>query len=144
MNPFEASFENLTTNVKNSAKQAIKTTGNEVKLQVMGEKALEPVSNVGLLEQLGLKQVPVEEKKQVEEKQKVVLSQTRQNIERINQDIEQARKLRAKGVEEKKKEEMKHKQELEVKKNRQKQDPLWKRLLRGKTGSQEAPKNVSG
>lgn len=143
-NSFEASFENLST----KAKQVTKTVVSDVKQQVTGQevKAQDSVVNSqgDLMQQLGLKPLAEEKKENVEQKQNELLSQTRNNLDKINREIEEARKKRLKVQESRLKEEQQVKQQKKVEENKKKEDPFWKKALRGKTGSQEAAKNVSG
>ena len=144
MNPFEASFENLTTQVKKTTKQAAQTVVSDVKQQVTGEMPGQPVTNVGLIEQLGLKEVKPEDKEEQEQKNKQLLSQTRQNLEKINQELEEVRRKKAKKEEEAKKVEKQAEEKKVAEKKKKDEDPFWKRMLRGKTGPHEAGKNVAG
>lgn len=139
-NPFETSFENMTTQVQAGAKKVQKTTSDaikavaeDVKEQVMGqEKPKTPEEQA--------KQQQVAQKSEEDKKQ--LLAQTRQNLEKINQEILQIRQTREKQYQEKLKAEEKKKQEKKAEEKKKAEDPVWKKML--KTGSHEAMKNVAG
>ncbi len=139
-NSFEASFENLSATVK----QAKKTIVADVKQQLTGETPGQKVANVGFVDQLGLKQVKPEDKKVADQKQEHLLNETRQNLARITSEVEQARQRRIKAEQDRLKVEQEKKQQKKVVEQKKTEDPAWLKALRGKTGSQEGPKNVSG
>lgn len=142
-NPFEGSFENLTTKAAKPVKRAVSDTakalGADVKQQVMGSGP-EP----SLVEQTGVKQATAGQQDQIREQQQQQMVDTRQNLARINQEIVQARQARLKREQESRRGEEREKKEKKVEEQRKKEDPMWKKVLRGKMGSRESAQRAGG
>jgi cell envelope opacity-associated protein A len=80
-----------------------------------------------------------------ERKKRELLAQTRQNLEKIEMEIKRARDERLKKDEERKRvEEKKKEQKKQVEEKKKDEDPVWKKMLAGKSGSHEVAKGVSG
>jgi hypothetical protein len=154
--PWETSFETMTSQaqkttaqVKKSAGDTVKAVLQDVKQQVSGDygAAMEQGQQAGAAGQ-SPKISPQEQaaKLQDEEKKKrELIAQTRQNLERINMEIKRARDERLKKEEERKKAEQKKAEEKKVVEQKKKEeDPAWKKMLQGKMGSREMAKGVSG
>lgn len=126
-NPYETSFENLTT----SAGQGAKKIAKDLKEHVLGPQKT-------LLEETGISALPTDKKHQVEQ-------ETQANLQRINNEIDTIRKEKKKREQEKAQQEEQVKQaKKQQEEKKKKEDPVWLKALKGQMGSQEGPKNVAG
>jgi hypothetical protein len=144
-NPFEGSFENLSTKAQGAAKKIVKAAGDaagamatDVKQQLTGDY------DKPLVEQMGLQTQTSQQQQQIQQNQQALLAQTKQNLDRINAEIKQAREMRIKKEQEKKKTEQQEKQQKQVEERKKQEDPVWKKMLKGKMGSRESGKQASG
>ena len=144
-NPFEGSFESLTTKTAGAAKKIVKSVGDaagvaatDVKQQVTGDYGK------GLVEQMGLAQATPQQQQQIQQDQQKLLADTKQNLERINAEIKRARDLRLKNEEERKKIDQQKKQQKRAEEKKKQEDPMWKKMLKGRQGSGENKVNAGG
>lgn len=132
-NPFEGSFENLTSSTQGTGKKVqkavfdgIKTVGKDIKEQITGPQK-------SLVEEAGVKELPKKE-------QQSIAQQTEQNLAKINAEIKQIREERIKKEQEKAKAEAQEKQQKQAEEKKKKEDPMWLKAIKGQTGSQEGAK----
>lgn len=144
-NPFETSFENLTTKAGGAAKKVVKAAGDaagtltaDVKQQVTGDYSK------SLVEEVNLQKVNPLQQQQLQQQQQQNLSQTRANLEQINQAIKRARDERMKKQAEQVKQVEQAKQVKKMEEQKKAQEPAWKKMLKGKMGSREMAKNAGG
>jgi hypothetical protein len=145
-NPFESSFENLTTKASGAAKKTVKAVGDaavaaasDVRAQVTGN-----YDQKSLVDEMGLNQVSTTQQQQIQQQQQQLTQQTRANLEQINAAIKRARDERLKKDQERKKQIVQAEQKKQAEEKQKQEDPLWKRLLKGKMGSREQSKNAGG
>lgn len=119
-NPFEGSFENLTTKI---VKPAVKAVAEDVK------------ESLGLVEEVGLKEIPQEEKMDINIQTARNLQKIDAEIARIRQEKQQRQVWQARQAAQTKRVEGQRKKE-EV--------PVWLKAIRGKKGSGESKVNAGG
>jgi hypothetical protein len=131
----ESSFENLTAQTAKATQQVRK----DIKEQVLGvDPTLSRSKDEATLGIDSQKEEKVEDQKQVN------MAQTRKNLEEINMGIKKIKDAREKEFRERmspKKGTEKKREEVEEK---QKKDSLLQKILKGKQGSHEVGKGVSG
>ncbi len=136
-NPYET-IEGIAKAAAKPVKKAVSDTVKAVVSDVKGDLGIEtPSANSG---QAGPADAKAMVGKQAEEDQKSekLLSETRSRLEEINAKIKRAREER-----ERKNQEIKRLSNEAIKKNKYEQqkkdnDPIWKKLLKGKQGSRES------
>lgn len=153
--PWETSFETMTTKaqqagtqVKKSAAGMAKAAAGDVKAALTGDfqnGSLETMAGQAgqnsQTQTAGNPNIPA--MAELEKQKRELLAQTRQNLERINMEIKRARDERLKKEEERKKtEEKKKEQKKAVEQKKKEEDPAWKKMLR--KGSHEIAKGISG
>ncbi len=133
--------------VKKTAANVVKTVASDAKQQLTGDWGPKTEQGQGQpqtsKQQAGPNQpqlVSMEEKKSKE----TLLVQTRQNLEKINKDIQMIRQKRAQEQQQKEKAETQKKEQKKQLAEKKKEDPFWKKLLQGKTGSKEGNVRASG
>lgn len=155
-NPFESSFENLTKSAQSGVKQVQKQMSqgvgsvvSDMKQQITGGEQKPNVqqnsaSGGGFLEQLGLQKVPAQQKADDSAQQQQQLAHVRQNLQKLNEDIEKVRRERIQREQEKRKSEQQEQQKKKSLEEQKKSDPIWKKMLKGSQGAHEGNKHVSG
>ena len=140
-NPWETSFENLTTKVhksiKKAASDATKTIVADVKQQVVGEQAMQTQQAMQAPQSFR------EIKEQVKPEEKKKLELWRRNLADLEAQIKKAREERLKREQESgrvKEQEKQQKKVVEEKKK--KEEPVWKKMM--KMGSQAERKVNAG
>lgn len=147
--PFETTFENLTGQAAKAGQQVKKTVdttavavGQDMKEQVFGE----PDSKVNEAGDEATAKKQAEDRQKAEEKKQVNISQTRRNLESLNMEILKIRKEKIKKDKERLKGpagEQRPKRAEEAQKKQEKESLLTK-MLKGRQGSREVGKGVSG
>mgnify|MGYP001572658622 CR=1 FL=1 len=128
--------------VKKAVSDTVKAVATDVKQQVTGDLGSGTEQN----QTQGKPLDPAQSSsaKATEDKHQALLEQTRQNLQKINDDIQRIRQERIKKEQEvNKKEEQKKEQKKQVEKKKQ-EEPAWKRMLKGKMGSREAHQRAGG
>lgn len=141
------SFENLTQKV---AKPVVKATSDaakavaaDVKQQVMGDygPAMEQAQQAGHSSSYAKAS---EDKQEEAKKKQELMIQTRQNLDQINKKIVEIRQKKAKEAEQAKQAEKKDKDQKKYEERKKNEDPFWKKMLKGKTGSKEGNVRAGG
>ncbi len=130
-NPFE-SIEGIAKAAVPPIKKAVKAVVQDAKQQLTGEYSAQNETPGGV------KEIPVYEQKQIEDDSKRLLDETRMRLERINADIKRAREQRLSKIQQKEQAKAQEKQKKEFEQKKKDEDPAWKKMLKGKTGSREA------
>ena len=138
-NPFEGSFKNLTTKaakpIKKAVSDAARAVAGDVKEAVMGSN---------LVEEAGLKEIKPDEKQEIEKKQQLLMTETAANLKKINDEIKKAREERIKKQTQQVRQADQAVQAKKAEEQKRKEDPIWKKMLKGKMGSREAARNAGG
>jgi hypothetical protein len=137
------SFENLT---QKAAKPVVKVVGDtvkavaaDIKQQVTGDYPTSPEATLGA----GGSGQSQKAQDAAQQKQQLLL-QTRQNLEKINQDIKKIRQERAKKIQEVQKVNERQKEQKKFEEKKKQEEPFWRKLLKGKTGSKEGNVRAAG
>ena len=149
--PWETSLENLTgqaakagASVKKAADTAAVTLGKDIKEQVFGE----PVPETNQAQNASQEQIKEGEKQGAEEKKQINIARTRENLQGINMEIRRIREEKLKKDKERLKspEQTQKPGEKKTEEGHKKQEKesLLQKMLKGKQGSREIGKGVSG
>jgi hypothetical protein len=84
----------------------------------------------------------VQQQQQVQAQQQQLLAQTRQNLEKINNDIKIVRQKKAQQGQQEKQAEKQKKEQKKMVEEKKKEEPIWRKML--KSGSHEMIKSSGG
>jgi len=142
------SFENLTQKI---AKPVVKAIGDTVKAvvtdakqQVTGDYPISPENLTGGQPPSAKASVGAGHVQEAAQQKQQLLLQTRQNLEQINKQIQEIRKKRIQQAQQATQAQQAKKVEKKQEEKKKQEDPFWKRMLKGKTGSKEGNVRAGG
>lgn len=134
INPWESSFENLTTRpvkqIKKTVGDVVKTVAEDVKKQVVGE-----VKKPDRAEEMGVKEVPHDEKVKI-------LAEQRRKMRELDEAIKKARMERIQKHQQAAQVVKQEEQKKKVEELKKKEEPVWKKMMN--MGSQAERKVNAG
>jgi hypothetical protein len=143
----QGSFENMTQKVAKpvikAVSDAVKAVATDAKQQVTGDYGSTSPESLTSGQPPSAK-APVGAQQEEAKKKQELIMQTRQNLDQINKQILEIRHKREKQAEQAKQTEKKEKEQKKTEKKQKENEPFWKKLLQGKTGSKEGNVRAGG